>query len=159
MSSTKTCPSCQAQVPLSAFRCKACFHDFAASKGSYGPLLVLGSVTFMTMVAAIGFFISAQQPTDQAIFVDQDTRSVVITTQYRSGPSTDRIKFDEITKLEHVAHSSGGYSIVAVTGDGRTEISTSEHPMYAEGDRFAAMMGKPIELVGIVGAEKPPEKH
>jgi len=47
---TKTCPSCNAEVPTAAERCKHCFHDFTeAPVKRANPLL-----PFLLLIAACG---------------------------------------------------------------------------------------------------------
>jgi hypothetical protein len=151
MADVKNCPSCGAEVPASATRCKDCFHDFTASKKtSYaGPLLVLASIAGMTFVATIVFAIVAMMPTDQRILVDEGTQSVVITTKYRTSVETERIAFSDIIKVEHVA-SGGEYQIVVVTDDAerKTIMSSRKEPLYSEAEKYAKVMNKPLERVG-----------
>ena len=150
MSQTKTCPSCSGQAPLSAARCKECFHEFPAQrKRNYGPLMLLGVLGVLTLGASLVFFLLALQPTDQRILVDEETKSVVITTQYRSGPSAERIPFGDIVKIEHVANG-GKYEVVAITTDAerRTLMSSAKEPLYSQAEQYASVMGKPFERVG-----------
>ena len=88
----KECPSCGASVPRSANLCKHCFHDFtddAVPTRSGGPIFLLGAVAAMAILGAVTFGYVASQPIEERILVDQDTRSVVWTRQYRSGIQTE----------------------------------------------------------------------
>ena len=162
MAQFKTCPSCGAEVPSSAARCKDCFHDFTAQQGrNWGPIMLLGTIAGMTLIAAVAFFIVALGPTDQLILVDEETKSVVITTQYRQGPSTERIPFSDIVKLEHVSEG-GTYSIVAITTDADRKVimQGTKEPLYLEAERYAKVMEKPLERVGeteVLKANAPPQ--
>lgn len=150
MAQFKSCPSCGAEVPRSAARCKDCFYDFTADKKrNYGPLLLLGSLAGMTVVASIVFALLAFMPTDQLILVDQETQSIVITTKYRSGPSTERIAFGDVVKLEHVSES-GSFEIIAITTDAERKVLMTSNgaPLYTEAEKYAQMMKKPLERTG-----------
>lgn len=146
--SARECPSCGAQVPASATRCKECFHDLEADKSSVpwmGPLIVLGSVASMAVAAATVLWYVNAQPIEVRTIVDEETRSVVWTTKYRSSIETDRVMFDQVAKVEHTG-TGGTFQVVAVTTDGqRKVISEADHNLDSEGRKYAEMMAKPYE--------------
>jgi hypothetical protein len=150
--STKECPSCGAEVPTSASRCKECFHDFTevpARRGLLaGPLILLASFAMMAVVGALTLFIIASRPVEERILVDEDTRSVVWTRKYRTGVETDRLMWDQILKLEYVIKASGGFEIVAIEVDGsRHVIHEDLRPLKSEATHYAKVMEKPLEEV------------
>ena len=63
----KECPSCGTMVPVSASRCKECFHDFdeAPKQSSGGPIFLLGSVALMAVVAAGVFYWITATPIEE----------------------------------------------------------------------------------------------
>jgi hypothetical protein len=147
--STKECPSCGAEVPSAATRCKECFHDFSATPeratSLVGPLVVLGSVAAMAIVGSIILFVIFMQPVEEHIFVDEETQSVVWTTKYRTGIQTDRLMFDHVVKLEHVGKGDT-FQVVAFTTDGERKVIHEDHkPLDSEARYYAKLMDKPLE--------------
>lgn len=150
---TRNCPSCGAEAPLSANRCKQCFHDFATRRMSWGPVLILGVLAFMSFVAAFAFVIASMGALDERVLVSAETKSIVIATKYPSGIVPRRIPFTDVMKLEHTP-ATEGFQIVALTTDGsRTVIQSGKEALHAEAERYAGMMGKPYERVGEGTAE------
>ncbi len=146
--STKECPSCGAEVPSAATRCKECFHDFSEDKAKgvnwLGPLFVLGTVAAMAVVGAVVLAFVFMQPVEQRVLVDEDTRSVVWTTRYRTGTTTDRLMFDQVASVEHTAHN-GVFTITAITVTGdRKVITEAEAPLDMQARLYAKMMEKPM---------------
>jgi hypothetical protein len=147
--SAKECPSCGAQVPATAARCKECFHEFSegttSARSWFGPLIVLGSVAMIAVSATLVLMYVFAQPVEVRTIVDEETRSVVWTTKYRNSVQTDRVMFDEVAKVEHTGES-GMFQVIAVTTSGeRKVISESKSNLDSEGRRFAQMMDKPYE--------------
>ena len=148
--STKTCPSCQAEVPSAAGRCKECFHDFTEVQTTKsGPMVLLAALAAMAVIGGGAAYMIAQKPLDQRILVDEETQSVVWTTTYRSGPETIRVKWADILKLEHVTSSAGTHEIVAVSlgGDRHVIESSDEGSLRGNAEHYAKMMDKPLDLV------------
>ena len=148
---TKTCPSCGTEVPVVASRCKTCFHDFdepAKSTNWAGPIALLVSLAAMMVVAVVTLLWIVSQPQEQKILVDEGSQSIIWTATYVTGPSTDRLEFKDISRLEYVAHASGGYEIAAVTHDGgRKIIQESTSPINGEAKKYAAMMDRPLQEI------------
>ncbi len=145
---TKTCPNCQADVPVAATRCKECFHDFSSegpkSFNWLGPLFVLGVVALMAVIASVVLAFVFVQPLEQHVLVDDETRSIVWTTQYRTGVTTDRLMFDQVASLE-LASESGEFVITAVTTTGdRKEVTRSEEPLDSQARVYSNIMDKPL---------------
>jgi hypothetical protein len=155
---TKTCPSCGTEVPESAQRCKQCFHDFneatPLTRRMVGPLALLAAFAGMAVVAVIALAIVLSYPTEQKILVDEATQSIVTITQYRTRRVTDRVKFDEVERLEHVERI-GEYEIRAIGKDGTpTTIEKSKQPLEGAAENYATLMGKPLTKVSELGAKK-----
>jgi hypothetical protein len=147
--SSKECPSCGAEVPEAATRCKECFHDFSAepakAMGYTAPLVVLGSVAAMAVVGSIVLFTIFLQPVEEHIFVDGETQSVIWTTKYRTGIETERLMFDRVVKLEHVGKGDT-FQVIAVTTDGERKIIHEDHEsLDSEARHYAKLMDKPLE--------------
>jgi len=137
-------------VPQAANRCKHCFHDFDApvAKSSGGPIFLVAAVAGMAVLAAVVFGVIVSWPIEERILVDQDTRSVVWTRKYRTSVETERLPWDDITRLEYVIGATGAFDIVAVTAaDERHIIHSAKSPLKSEADKYAALMEKPLEEV------------
>ncbi|MEZ4321354.1 MAG: hypothetical protein R3F61_28025 [Myxococcota bacterium] len=147
----KDCPSCGAEVPTSAKRCKECFHDFdapAKTASWAGPIALLVALAGMVLVALLTLLWIVMQPQDQHILVDQDSKSIVWTRTYVTGTTTDRVEFKDVARVEYVMHTSGGYEIVAVTSDGtRKSIQESESPLRGEATKYAQLMEMELTIV------------
>jgi hypothetical protein len=146
--STKTCPSCGADVPQAATRCKECFHDFVGdapkSFNWLGPLFVLGIVAFMTLLGGGVLAFVFVQPLEEHVLVDDETRSIIWTTKYRTGITTDRLGFDEVASVELLGHGAT-FTITAITTTGERKVITeSEESLDGEARIYAKIMDKPL---------------
>lgn len=149
---TKECPACGAEVPSSATRCKECFHDFTEQRGNplakfFGPLLVLGALAVLAVVGALIALFVFNQPLEERILVDEETRSIIWTTKYWTGLQTDRVMFEQVAKVEHIGHGDT-FQIIAVTADGERKIvMEAKQPLDSEARHYAQIMEKPYEDV------------
>ncbi|MFT4626849.1 MAG: hypothetical protein ACI8PZ_005529 [Myxococcota bacterium] len=147
----KECASCGASVPRSANLCKHCFHDFTEDSvptRSGGPIFLLGAVAAMAVLGALTLGYVASQPIEERILVDQDTRSVVWTRQYRSGIQTERLPWDQIAGLEYIIRGDGDFEIAAVaSGGARHIIHADTSPLKAEAEKYAQLMKKELKEV------------
>lgn len=146
----KSCPSCGADVPVVATRCKECFHDFSEVKRrKSGPMVLLASFAFMAVLGAVTFYFITQQPIERRILVDEETQSVVFTTQFRSGPVTERLLWSEIGKLEHITAPNGTFEVVAIKLDGsrKTIQESGDKPLTNIAEHYSTLMDKPLELI------------
>ncbi len=146
--SKKECPSCGAEVPVEAHRCKHCFHDFAEQpKTKSGPVVFLGFVAAMMVVGAgITYYNYSSQRSDRVV-VDQETRTFVVATSSTTGMDSQRVSFDKVTKLEHVmGGEEAQFEVVAVTSDGGRYIlqRSEERPLTIQAQHFSAVIGKPL---------------
>lgn len=148
---TKTCPSCDAEVPTSAARCKECFHDFTEKpRRSSGPLLLLlGTLTLMAVIGAATLGVIFLRPLEERILVDESSQAVIFTTKYRSGAETERIDWSDITSLEHLTTAGGDFQIVAITLDGGRHVimSSDGRPIRSDAEHYAKLMDKPLHMV------------
>lgn len=149
---TKTCPSCAAEVPVAASRCKYCFHDFTEAppkkkSGLVGLALLLAAMAiFGAGTLGYIFYFQAAERT----VVDQETKSIVITRTTATNTSTERVPFDRVTKVEHVmGGEKATFEVVAVTGDGSRYIikQSDEKPLQGDAEHIASVIGKPMEEV------------
>jgi len=150
---TKECPSCGTEVPRSAFRCKHCFHDFDEDTGRSsmvwaGPIALLVSFAAMAVVGAVTLAVIVSRPLEERILVDQDTRSVVWTTQYRTGITTDRLMWSDIIRLEYVTRRNGTFAVRAITADGdQRVIHEGPSPLTSEANQYAELMDKELAVI------------
>lgn len=146
----KTCPSCDEDVPVSASRCKHCFHDFnEVSTKTSGLLPILAGLAGMAVIGAGTLFWIISMPIEQKILMDQETESVIWTTKYRGDKvTTERLNWSEIGKFEYVITATGKHRIEAVTITGeRHLIKEDTSPLKTTGDRYSALAKKPLEVV------------
>ena len=142
----KDCPSCGAEVPEVAYRCKECFHDFrTVKKTNNGPLVILGMLAVMGVLGAITLGLIVSFPTSENILVDQESQSIIFTRQYTVGnPETERLPFKNVSAMEHVIESNGTYSVVAILNDGsRWPLANEKRSQKGATEKFARMMSKP----------------
>ena len=146
---TKECPSCGADVPVVADRCKHCFHDFTEepvkkSSGLVGllvllvALMVVGAGTFGYL-----YYFNAQENT----VVDQETQSIVVTRTSANGMTSTRVNFADIEKVEYVmGGETKTFEIVAVTKDGGRYIiqASGDKPLKGHAEHIASVIDKPL---------------
>lgn len=151
MAATKECPSCGEEVPASAKRCKTCFHDFdepPRSSGWAGPMALLVSAAAMVVVALLTLGWIVTRPQEQRVLVDEGSQSIIWTATYVTGPTTDRLDFVDVSRVEYVAYASGGYEIAAVTNAGdRRIIQESSSPINGEAKKYAEIMERPLQEI------------
>lgn len=157
---TKSCPACGAEVPASASRCKTCFHDFTVTvplMKRLGPVILLAFCAGMALVAVVGLAVVLQYPLEQRILVDEATRQIVTITKFRTGPKTERVKWDDVEKIAYIERI-GEFEVAAVTKDGELHtIERGAQPLEGAANRYAELMGKPLEErneVRAMGADK-----
>lgn len=148
---TKTCPSCGAEVPAAASRCRECLHDFdePVRKAGGGAMPLLIAVAAMAIVGAATFWYLSQQPTDQRILVDEESHTIQWVTRYQDGKlSTDRLPFSDVEKVVYVVTSTGSHEIYAVTRTGERKL-IQQHPdrnLQLDAQNYADVMDKPMEV-------------
>ena len=136
-----------AEVPVEAFRCKHCFHDFhAAPPKRGGPIILLG---FLAVMLASGGGVMAwihETRSQETSLVDDETKSIIFTRKSASGVETERVPFDTIKQVEYVMGGEKSmFEIVAVTLDGsRHTIMYSEKQIKGDAQRMAKVMKKDL---------------
>ncbi len=153
---TKSCPSCSAEVPVEASRCKHCFHDFTEDPPKKsGPLVLLGFLAAMLVVGGATLAYIFHFNAAERIVVDQETHSIVITRTASTGTDTERVSFDRVSKVEHVMGGEDAmFEVVAVTADGKRYVvqSSDDKPLTGHAQHIAAVIDKPfVEVKNIKG--------
>jgi ribosomal protein L40E len=152
----KDCPSCGASVPVEAFRCKHCFHDFTEKpKKNTGPVVLLGFIAAMAVIGAGTFWWVFNNQSQERIVVDAETRSIVITKTSGAGVDSTRVSFDAIEKVEHVmGGDSAMFEVVAVTLDDKRYVvqQSDDSPLKGNAEHIASVIGKPmVEVKNVTG--------
>ncbi len=152
--SKKDCPSCGAQVPVEAHRCKHCFHDFSETpKRKTGPVVFLGFVAAMMCAGAGLTWYNYQEQALDRILVDPETRSIVVARKTAETMDSERVGFDRIEKVEHVMGGEESmFEVVAVTLEGQRYVvqSSDERPLTIAAQQIAQVIGKPLVEVNKV---------
>jgi hypothetical protein len=147
---TKTCPSCGAEIPISAARCKHCFHDLAEGppKRTGGLLLLLCTIAAMVCVGAgVMYFVVHKQAVKRNVVIDEESTSVIWTTTSSQGTSTERLLFSEIKEIESVIGGKRAtWEVYAITseGDRRLLNASDQGNLQGYAEHLAAVMGKPV---------------
>ena len=123
--------------------------NFSVESTSGSPMSLLFALAAMAILGAATFWFVSQRPLAQKILVDEETRSVIFTTEYRTGPQADRLSWDNIVKLQHITSSNGNFEIVAITTDAEKVViqTSSERPLTGTANAYAQIMEKPLEVV------------
>jgi len=148
----KDCPSCGAEVPTAASRCKHCFHDFneapppAPKKQLRGFLMWLAALVFMGTGT---FYWVVQNKSSANVVVDEETQSIIITETTADGINVQRVTFSEVEKIEYViGGQTATFEVFAITDDDRILIQSSDDtPIRGHADHISAVIEKPIEEV------------
>lgn len=145
----KTCPQCGTEAPTSAFRCKQCMHEYGHKKErSWGPILLLGTFAAMTLFAGGVFFYASARPLEFSSVVDPETQSIRFVTTYGTGPVTENVRFDHISRLVHEHMKDGSFEMYIVTTDGQKKLLLSgNEPMTSQVARYGDMMKKPVDTI------------
>jgi len=162
--SKKTCPSCGAEVPTAASRCKHCFHEFGSDdvpKKSSGLILLVGTIVAMLCVgAAAMWFVVNHQAVKRNVVIDQETASVVWTRTSSQGTETERLPFQDIKELEFVIGGKRAtWEVYAVKLDGDKKLlhQSDEGSLEGYADHLAHVMEK--ELVEVRNMKNFDEKY
>ncbi len=154
---SKTCPSCGAEVPSAAARCKHCFFDFSGegAEAKRGNAIV-GLLGFIFVLLLIGlgtsYYLLGYQKAEKVI-VDEETKSIVYTRTSATGTETERVRFDRVAKVQHVIGGDDAmYTVIALASDGKEyllKLSTSKS-LAGDAAHMAALMDKPFEEINHV---------
>ena len=154
---TKSCPSCGADVPVVASRCKHCFFDFTAdaaeSKKSNAIVSLLGFIFVLLLIGAGTAYSLAGSQKAEKVVIDQETRSIIYTRTSASGTETERVNFDQIEKVKHIIGGEDAmYEVIAVGTNGKDyllKLSPDEN-LNGDGAHLAKVMGKPFEEISTI---------
>lgn len=149
---TKTCPSCNEDVPIVAARCKHCFHNFdddnaPAKKSAMGLLVLLAA---MVAVGSGVFWYLHTQVAAERVVIEEESQSIIITRKSASKTEATRVAFAEVTKVEYVLGGEDAlYEVVAVTANGERYIiqASEDTPLDGQAELIARTMDKPMERV------------
>ncbi len=150
--SKKTCPSCGAEVPSAATRCKHCFYDFTAdeqpAKKSSGLVLLLATLDAMICVGAGAmYYIVNHQAVKRNVVIDQETSSVVWTRTSSQGTETERLAFEDIVEIEFVIGGKRStWEVYAVKTDGDRKLlhQSDESSLEGYADHISHVMEKEV---------------
>ena len=147
---SKTCPSCNADVPVEAARCKHCFHDFSeVPKKKGNPMVAL--LAFILLLCVVGggtFYFIGQRSASERTVVDPETQSIVFTKKFANHTETDRVAFADIAKIEHIfGGSHATFEVVAIATDGtrHTIKESNDATLIGDAEQMANIMKKPLE--------------
>ena len=160
---TKTCPSCGADVPIVASRCKHCFFDFTAdaaeSKKSNAIVGLLGFIFVLLLIGAGTAGMLADSQRAEKVIIDQETKSIVYTRTSATGTETERVNFDQVQKVKHVVGGKDAlYEVIAVGNNGkeyRLKLSPDQN-LSSDGSHIAKIMGKPFEEISTIPGQEAP---
>jgi len=100
------CPSCGNEIPVSATRCKYCFHDLSADEASNkraGGVLV-GVLLLVLVFVAAGFWtynsVFDQEQLGNVTIDPKERRIVLVYTGFGKEPTTRQVGFDEVASVE-----------------------------------------------------------
>jgi ribosomal protein L40E len=147
---TKTCPSCNADVPVEAARCKHCFHDFAEvqPKKSNPMVALLAFILLLCVVGGGTFYFIGQRSASERTVVDPETQSIVFTKKFADHMETDRVPFSDIAKIEHIfGGPHANFEVVAIGTDGTryTIKESNDTTLAGYAEQMASIMKKPME--------------
>ncbi|MBN1335065.1 MAG: hypothetical protein JXB39_03795 [Deltaproteobacteria bacterium] len=147
---TKICPSCGAEAPIVATRCKVCFHEFTdGRKRNTGFVVLVVSLAVMAIVGAgVMYYVAFHQSVKQNVVVDEETQSVVWTTVRADGTDADRVSFDRIERVDFTIGGSSAMWEVAVIlegGERRLLSASDEENLAGYAIQVARIIGKPLE--------------
>ena len=132
---TKDCPSCLADVPCAALRCKHCFHDFSVQTSKNpGPMVMLWALAIMSVLGAVVMAVVVKNSITARYVVDSTTQTIhSLTTTLTGGTESSSIPFDEIVSIEYIeGGDSKYYEVIATTkSDERLLIEASEERQLA----------------------------
>ncbi len=158
--STKICPHCNAEVPSVAHLCKHCFHDFNVvvpkRKSPLFPVLLFAVGTAIVSALAYGYIHS--QNRNYKISVDEETQSIVFTTQYTDRTEADRVFFKDVSNIEYVKNTSPRpFEIAIITTKGtRYVFQQGDEPLDYAANQLGENIKRPVVTRDESGVEETP---
>lgn len=101
----------------------------------------------MAVIGAGVFWYAGARQAQEYIVIDEETKSIIFTTQYADRKETDRLKFEEVREVELVKGGSAGTWEVAVhTLDGkrRTVRVSNDTDLSSYALKVSSLVGKPL---------------
>lgn len=155
MAKTMECPKCGETILASATKCKHCFADLTdMESSSSNKRLIWGLLIFLLVLVVIGIGSMRYvygNPTLSSVTIDEGTDSIVmIYSRFNKEPTTERIDFSDIQKVEFVTGSSilGGsyWAVYVITQAGdKIEINKStDDNLKGYAETVAAKTGAPF---------------
>ena len=158
---TKICPNCNAEVPAVANLCKHCFHDFhhvvAKRKSPIFPALFLALATGIVAIGAASYVHSVNRT--MRVSVDESTESIVFTTTYARGTTSERVFFKDIASVEYVKNGTPlPFEVAVLTANGaRHVLRQAEDPLEFEARKLSERVERPLAIKGEL--EVPGKNH
>ncbi len=147
------CPHCGEDILESATKCKHCFSDLTTDKAKASHASIIGIVLFLVALVVIGIvgirYIYGK-PSLASVTIDEGTHSIVmIWSHYSKEPTTRRIPFEDISKVEYLTGSTviGGnfWTVSVYTQEGeKIDLNHStKEPLKGYAETVAAKTGAP----------------
>jgi len=155
------CPSCGNEIPVSATRCKYCFHDLSEDreqKKAGGA--IVGLVLLALVFVAAGFW-TFQSVFEQSqlgnVTIDPIERRVVLVyTALGEDPTTRQVSFDNVAsvQLEAGQYLLGGnhFEVYLVLNDGERLLinKSTEEPLENYANTVAKHTNKSLTIINHV---------
>ena len=151
---TKTCPSCQEEVPSGAFRCKSCFHDFdeVTEKKASAFMTLLTLVSAMAVLASGVFYLSSQKPSEIVTRLSEENQAVIRMEMTASGLQIEHADFSDITRVEH-SNDGSEYRVVVHTSSNAIEFQSGTYPLGDAAKDIYEVIKKTNQGVMLAGVE------
>ena len=151
---TKTCPSCQEEVPTGAFRCKSCFHDFdeVTEKKASAFMTLLTLVSAMAVLASGVFYLSSQKPSEIVTRLSEENQAVIRMEMTASGLQIEHADFSDITRVEH-SNDGSEYRVVVHTSSNSIEFQSGTYPLGDAAKEIYEVIKKTNQGVMLAGVE------
>lgn len=151
------CPSCGNEIPVSATRCKYCFHDLTEDKESRKVGGVLVGVLLLALIFVAAGFWTYNSVFDQSqlgnVTIDPKERRVVLVyTSLGKEPTTRQIPFDKVSSVEMLASQNllagNQYEVFLVLGDGeKVKINSGGESLEDYANTVAKHTSKSLTII------------
>ncbi len=151
------CPSCGNEIPVSATRCKYCFHDLSEDDApSKGGGMLVGVLLLLLVFVAAGFWtfqsVFDQEQLGNVTFDPREQRVVLVYTGFGKEPTTRQVDFAQVASVEMKAdqHLLGGnhYEVFLVLNDGeKVLINRNEATLEDYANTVAKHTNKSLTII------------